>query len=88
VLPQAELRQVHRPKCQGTVDTVAEQFETWDKDLTSIKVANRELVMAELHLRRQVGKARRGGHSWAAIGMMLGISRQAAQQRFGIDDGW
>jgi len=65
---------------------VAEQFETWDKDLTSIKVVNRDLVMAELDLHRRVGNARRGGHSWAAIGMMLGVSRQAAQQRFGRND--
>ena len=27
--------------------------------------------------------ARAGGHSWAAIGAVLGLTRQAAQQRFG-----
>jgi hypothetical protein len=62
---------------------MAERFEEWDRDLTLVKAANRELVMAELHLRRRVLIARRGGHSWAAIGLMLGVSRQAAQQRFG-----
>ena len=58
------------------------RFEDWDKDLTLIKAANRELSIAELNL-RQVTVARRQGHSWAAIGFVLGITRQAAQQRFG-----
>ena len=58
-------------------------YEAWDKDLTLIKAANRELNMAELNLRHRVAVARRSGHSWAAIGLMLGITRQAAQQRFG-----
>jgi hypothetical protein len=46
-------------------------------------VADRELTLADLSLRRQVMVARRHGHSWAAIGFVLGITRQAAQQRFG-----
>ena len=62
---------------------MSQRFEEWDKDLTLIKAANRELSMAELHLRYQVAVARRHGHSWAAIGFVLGITRQAAQQRFG-----
>lgn len=33
-------------------------------------------------LRSAVGSARSAGHSWEAIGLVLGISRQAAQQRF------
>jgi hypothetical protein len=59
------------------------RFEDWDKDLTLIKAANRELSVAELNLRQKVKVARRHGHSWAAIGFVLGITRQAAQQRFG-----
>lgn len=58
-------------------------YEEWDKDLTLIKAANRELSVAELNLRHRVALARRHGHSWAAIGFILGTSRQAAQQRFG-----
>lgn len=63
------------------------RFEEWDGDLTLIKVANTELSLAELQLRRQVAVARRHGHSWAAIGFVLGITRQAAQQRFGTAGG-
>jgi hypothetical protein len=63
-----------------------ERFEEWDKDLTLVRAAARELSVAELNLRRQVGVARRGGHSWAAIGFILGLSAQAAQERFGGSD--
>jgi hypothetical protein len=62
-----------------------QRFEEWNKDLTMVKAAHRELSVAELTLRRQVAVARRHGHSWQAIGLVLGITRQAAQQRFGTD---
>ena len=71
-----------RDQCQGIIDDMPQRFEEWDKDLTLIKAANRELNIAELNLRHQVSVARHG-HSWAAIGFVLGITRQAAQQRFG-----
>lgn len=34
-------------------------------------------------LRRSIDGARASGHSWDAVGQVLGVSRQAAQQRFG-----
>jgi hypothetical protein len=34
-------------------------------------------------LRESIAGARRANHSWDAIGRVLGVSRQAAQQRFG-----
>ncbi|WP_204163715.1 hypothetical protein [Nocardioides solisilvae] len=37
-------------------------------------------------LRQAVAAARAAGHSWAVLGGELGMSRQAAQQRFGADD--
>lgn len=37
-------------------------------------------------LHRSVAAARSGGHSWQAIGDVLGLTRQAAQQRFGKDE--
>jgi hypothetical protein len=65
---------------------MAQRFEEWDRNLILVKAAARELSVAELNLRRQVGVARRGGHSWAAIGFILGISEQAAVERFGGSD--
>lgn len=59
------------------------RFEEWDRDLTLVRVASRELHVAELGLRHQVAAARRSGHSWAAIALVLGISEQAARQEFG-----
>ena len=38
-------------------------------------------------LRQSVSAARGSGHSWAAIGGVLGLSRQAVQQRFGGGEG-
>jgi hypothetical protein len=65
---------------------VDSRLEPWDKSIVLIRTANTDLKMAELALRRQVAVARRSGHSWAAIGLALGVTRQAAQQRFGGDD--
>lgn len=36
-------------------------------------------------LREAIGGARSAGHSWDVIGRVLGVSRQAAQQRFAPD---
>lgn len=38
-------------------------------------------------LRQAVAAARAHGHSWSAIGGVLGMSRQAVQQRFGSEAG-
>jgi hypothetical protein len=66
-----------------------QRFEPLDKSLALVIQANGNLKAAELTLRRQVFVARKSGHSWAAIGYALGVSKQAAQQRFGgpADDG-
>ncbi len=61
-------------------------------DATSLDLADhlalvRRAAAAEHESRRllqnAVDAARSAGHSWAAIGTELGMSRQAAQQRFG-----
>jgi hypothetical protein len=62
------------------------RFEPFDRSLALVIRANGDLTAAELMLRRQVDAARKDGHSWAAIGYALGVSRQAAQQRFGGTD--
>jgi hypothetical protein len=48
-----------------------------------IITAQRNLAAAEQELRDAVKAAREAGDSWTVIGAALGISRQAAQQRFG-----
>lgn len=41
---------------------------------------------AKLTLGRWVRAGRRGGLSWSEIGQIVGVSKQAAQQRFGVDE--
>lgn len=50
--------------------------------LRHIREAADVLEQAEAQLREAVAEARANGDSWGAIGMVLGTSRQAAQQRF------
>jgi hypothetical protein len=47
-----------------------------------VMVARDAFAVAEEELREAVGAAYDGGDSWRTIGTVLGISRQAAQQRF------
>lgn len=49
------------------------------------RTAEASSLTAEL-LQQAVSAARAGGHSWSAIGGTLGLTRQAAQQRFGRTD--
>lgn len=51
--------------------------------LRDIAKAFSRSVAAESELTRAVGDARSAGCSWAAIGAVLGISKQSAQQRYG-----
>jgi hypothetical protein len=46
------------------------------------RAAEADRIAGEL-LQQAVATARAAGHSWAAIGGELGLTRQAAQQRFG-----
>jgi hypothetical protein len=50
--------------------------------LRHIRQAADELRGAEARLRAAVAEARAHGETWGLIGMLLGITRQAAQQRF------
>jgi hypothetical protein len=54
-------------------------------DLRALAEANDGLEQAERSVAAAVDVARAAGRSWAQIGMILGISRQAAQQRFAQD---
>jgi putative transposase len=51
--------------------------------LEAIEAAAGQLRAAEDQVARAVAAARRLGHSWGELGAALGVSRQAAQQRFG-----
>ena len=73
-------------ECQDNVDAVSERFADWDKEISQVIKAHSDVKVAELMLRRHVHKARQAGHSWASTGFALGITRQAAQQRFGVDE--
>ncbi len=48
-----------------------------------IGLARTRLADADAEVTAAVTRARKHGHSWAAIADRLGITRQAAQQRFG-----
>lgn len=51
--------------------------------LRRIIAAKEAVQTAESELRAAVNAARAAGDTWAAIGVALGITRQAAFQRFG-----
>lgn len=52
-------------------------------ELRRIGLALRDIEVSQRELRDAVAAARAAGRSWAQIGMVLGVSRQAAQERFG-----
>lgn len=83
-------------KHERPVATGLDEVEQWLDDLDpattvaydaaphrQILNARQALDDAEDGLRKAVTDARAGGYSWAMIGASLGVSRQAAQQRFG-----
>jgi hypothetical protein len=45
--------------------------------------ASHRQVEAEAKVTEAIKAAREAGFSWSAIGMMFGVSKQTAQQRFG-----
>lgn len=66
--------------------------ETVDRDdLVQVDTASLRRIAAiaqererlDLQLRDAVVQARADGRSWSEIGLMLGVSKQAAQQKYG-----
>lgn len=51
--------------------------------LTLVQASREAAEQTSALLRQAVASARSAGHSWDDIGRLLGVSRQAAQQRFG-----
>jgi hypothetical protein len=57
--------------------------EVGGASLRAVRVAFDQKARAEQDLADVVTVARADGHSWAAIGAMLGTSGEAARQRYG-----
>jgi hypothetical protein len=51
--------------------------------LREVRQAFRDVARAQQVVAERVAVARAEGHSWMAIGMMLGTSGEAARQRYG-----
>jgi hypothetical protein len=78
------------------IEEAARRFEKWAdeldpaaariedlSDLRAIAEADDALRRQQARLTEQVAVARGRGRSWGIIGTILGVSRQAARQRFG-----
>ncbi|MEL6894030.1 MAG: hypothetical protein AAFP84_20745 [Actinomycetota bacterium] len=71
-------------------DELAARFEQAEpedvRDATALRVV-RDAFLARAEAERDLGDAvvcaRHDGHSWAAIGAMVGTSGEAARQRYG-----
>lgn len=84
------------PRTQRQLEQAAADAEAWldsldpasvasedTADLRAVAIAVGAVADAERDLRDAVHTARRSGRSWGRIAMVLGVSKQAAQQRFG-----
>ena len=69
----------------GTFEDAAWRSEAGAELELVRRTAAADAIVGDL-LRQAVTTARSAGHSWAAIGATLGMSRQAVQQRFGTTD--
>jgi hypothetical protein len=52
-------------------------------DLRAIAEALRAVAASDLGLADRVAQARANGRTWTQIGAVLGVSKQAARERFG-----
>jgi hypothetical protein len=66
--------EAHEPDPSGVVDATA---------LRAVRHAFQARAEAERQLADAVSVARAEGHSWAAVGAMVGTSGEAARQRYG-----
>jgi hypothetical protein len=73
-------------------EELAQRFESFEPDpadrprtrsLAAVHRATLARARAEATLAEAVARARADGHSWSAIGAMLGTSGEAARQRYG-----
>lgn len=85
------------PRTREQLEQAAAEAEAWldglgpdaevedPADLRAIAIAVRDIAAAEKELADAVHAAREKGRSWGRIAMALGVSKQAARQRFGKD---
>ncbi len=84
------------PRTREQLDRAATEVEAWletldpvdhpaedTSDLRAIAVAVTDIAEGERRLRSAVATARANGRSWGRISMALGVTRQAARERFG-----
>lgn len=74
------------PRTREVLAAAAEAAEQNYHDvpgLHDMAVAMLKIADAEAELEQAVRKARVSGYSWIVIGKVLGVSRQAAQERYG-----
>lgn len=89
---------VSMPRTREQIEQAVAEFEEWadnldlddpnveihdTSDLRAIGLALGAVASAEQDLAAAVAVARANGRSWARIGMVLGVSKQAAMRRFG-----
>ena len=76
-------------------EELAQRFEKFEPDpadrararsLAAVHRATLARAKAEANLAEAVARARADGHSWSAIGAVLGTSGEAARQRYGQGD--
>ena len=86
------MEMVSKTKSSISDEERAERLETRDRTkdvwrpgaaLRRIETLVRKRAELDAEVAEAVAHARAEGHSWNAIGLMLGTSKQAAQQRFG-----
>ena len=84
------------PRTREELERAAAEAETWldsldpaatpaddPSDLRRIGLALRGLADEQREVDEAVAAARANGRSWAEIGLVLGISRQSARERYG-----
>ena len=84
------------PRTREELEQAAEEVEAWldgldpasspaedPSDLRRIGLALRQLANDQRELDESVADARTNGRNWGEIGLVLGISRQSARERYG-----
>lgn len=84
------------PRTRQQLEQAAADAEAWldslnpdetpaedPRDLRRVGLAFTDVAKAEGELADAVADARRNGRSWGEIALVLGVSKQAARQRYG-----